>query len=485
MSVAAGGGGGTGDAGHGRKIRGAITTVHRYELPLPREAVWSLMSQVERYRSWWPWLRQFEGEGLSVGDEWRCMVQPPVPYLVRFRVVIDHVEAPGAGPGAGPGRRGGRRDVDARDVAERRPAAGRARTATAAAAGGSRVRGEPAELAGAGQHRAGGRVALRRADRPLRARLGPRLRRTAVHRQGGRARPRRPTLRRREVLLPADPGLRRGGGAGGADRIELRRQGHDHRRRHRLGRGHDRVRRYSQSIERGHEAVKQVVVRVPDGSTSHAAAPAGRNGHRRRGGGCVGVDATPRPTEVVGRGEGDQTTEMESVGASADETQRLEISAVADAPATERLEASAVPTPVPPGLAAAWRRREAPGFTWQAIAGTAAVVFVLALLFVTAVELIAGKPLASIFGSTDTGPTVRNLFNPSPATNSTTTTTSTTTPSSTTTSTTSSSTTTSSTNTTTTTTPSTTGLSGTTTTTNLGATTTTSGSATTTTTSKP
>ncbi len=99
MSGAAGGGGGTGAdadaAGGGRKLRGAITTVHRYELPLPRETVWSLMSKVDRYQSWWPWLRQFEGGGLSVGDEWRCMVQPPVPYLVRFRVVIDHVEPPG------------------------------------------------------------------------------------------------------------------------------------------------------------------------------------------------------------------------------------------------------------------------------------------------------------------------------------------------------------------------------------------------------
>ena len=81
--------------GHaGRTRTGAITTVHRYELPLPCESVWSLIGRVQGYRTWWPWLRQFEGEGLAVGDEWRCTVQPPVPYLVRFRVVIDHVEAP-------------------------------------------------------------------------------------------------------------------------------------------------------------------------------------------------------------------------------------------------------------------------------------------------------------------------------------------------------------------------------------------------------
>jgi hypothetical protein len=92
VSGVAGGGGGNGKAGGKRS--GAITTEHRYELPLPCESVWSLIGQVEGFRSWWPWLRQFEGQGLAVGDEWCCTVQPPVPYLVRFRVVIDHVEPP-------------------------------------------------------------------------------------------------------------------------------------------------------------------------------------------------------------------------------------------------------------------------------------------------------------------------------------------------------------------------------------------------------
>ena len=87
-------GGGNGNGSEAREVRGTITTRHRYELPLEPETVWSLINGVERYRSWWPWLRQFEAGGLSVGDEWRCTVQPPVPYVVRFRVVIDHVEPP-------------------------------------------------------------------------------------------------------------------------------------------------------------------------------------------------------------------------------------------------------------------------------------------------------------------------------------------------------------------------------------------------------
>jgi hypothetical protein len=227
----------------------------------------------------------------------------------------------------------------------------------------------------------------------------------------------------------------------------------------------------SQSIERGHEAVKQVVVRAPEGSTSTLLRRLGGTG--AAGGVASSVDEAA-PTEVIAN-VSDETTEMDSGAASVDETRRLQISAVADAPSIEHLEASTTRVPSVGG-----GRR----FTWPAIAGTAAIVFVVALLFVTAIELIAGKPFASLFGSTDNGPSITQIGR-SPATNSTTTTT--TTPTSTTTSTTSSSTTSStSTSTTSTTTPSTTGLSGTTTTTtNVGATTTTTPGSATTTTSKP
>jgi hypothetical protein len=76
----------------GTERPGTITTVHRYPLPLPRAEVWSLIGQVSRYRSWWPWLRVFEGAALAPGEEWRCEVQPPIPYPVRFRVAIVRLE---------------------------------------------------------------------------------------------------------------------------------------------------------------------------------------------------------------------------------------------------------------------------------------------------------------------------------------------------------------------------------------------------------
>jgi hypothetical protein len=169
----------------------------------------------------------------------------------------------------------------------------------------------------------------------------------------------------------------------------------------------------AQSIERGHEAVKQVAVRAPEASTLLRRL----GGTRASGESASSVDASSAPTEVVGRSEpqgvtAPETVEMASTPAPAGETERLEISATADTPATQRLRATTTPTPTPTQVA---RRTTLPGFSWRAIAGTVAVVFVLALLFITAVELISGKPLSAIFGGADTGTTLKNIVNPSPA----------------------------------------------------------------------
>ena len=178
----------------------------------------------------------------------------------------------------------------------------------------------------------------------------------------------------------------------------------------------------AQSIERGHQAVKQVVVRAPESSSLL----------RKLGGtgasGGASPDASSAPTEVVGRpdpaGRGAaETVEMVSPAPPAGETERLEISAAADAPAAEHLRATTLPMQPSPGRPRAARR-----FTWGAIAGTAAVVFVLALLFITAVELISGQPLSAIFGGADTGTTLHNIVNPPPASTTTSTSTTPTTP---------------------------------------------------------
>jgi hypothetical protein len=208
----------------------------------------------------------------------------------------------------------------------------------------------------------------------------------------------------------------------------------------------------AQSIERGHEAVKQAVVRAPEASTLL----------RKLGGtGASGTAASAEaaPTQVVGRsapedGGSAETVQMESVGAPVGETERLEISATADAPATERLRATTAPMR-PAGTRPGVRR-----FSWRTIAATVGIVFLLALVFITAIELISGKPLSAIFGGSDTGTTLSNLGG-SPGAPTTTTPTST--PAATSTTSTSSTTTTTSATSTTTTTTSPTGESTTTT----------------------
>jgi uncharacterized protein YndB with AHSA1/START domain len=76
------------------QLPGSITSEHRYEFEIGREAVWALISDVDAYQGWWSWLRSFDARGLVAGDEWRCAVQPPVPYAVHFWVRITHVVAP-------------------------------------------------------------------------------------------------------------------------------------------------------------------------------------------------------------------------------------------------------------------------------------------------------------------------------------------------------------------------------------------------------
>jgi hypothetical protein len=170
-----------------------------------------------------------------------------------------------------------------------------------------------------------------------------------------------------------------------------------------------------QSIERTHDAVKQVVVRVPD-----------RTGLLRRLGGtkAAGVtDAEPAASSAL-------TEETASRGASADQGAEPMVAAAPVEPATESLPVNA-PTEALPAAAPVAASAPLRNWRWPAVAGAVAGVFVLALLFVTVVELIAGRPLADLFGDNrGGGTTVERIFQ-SPTTTvapttSTTTTTSTT-----------------------------------------------------------
>lgn len=66
----------------------------RYRLPVPPAELWAALTRVDDYQSWWPWLRGFDATLLAGDEIWDCLVQPPLPYRVRFAVALDEVHAP-------------------------------------------------------------------------------------------------------------------------------------------------------------------------------------------------------------------------------------------------------------------------------------------------------------------------------------------------------------------------------------------------------
>ena len=69
-----------------------VRSDRRYRFPVQPEALWPVLTRVEDYRSWWPWLRGFDGAGFEPGAAWTCVVQPPLPYSLRFRIVLDEID---------------------------------------------------------------------------------------------------------------------------------------------------------------------------------------------------------------------------------------------------------------------------------------------------------------------------------------------------------------------------------------------------------
>jgi hypothetical protein len=54
-------------------------------------SVWTAISRVDQYQEWWPWLHHFDGDALREGERWQCVVKPPLPYRLRFDVVLVEV----------------------------------------------------------------------------------------------------------------------------------------------------------------------------------------------------------------------------------------------------------------------------------------------------------------------------------------------------------------------------------------------------------
>lgn len=72
----------------------AVRSDRRHRFAVGPEELWSAVVQVERYRDWWPWLDGLEDARFTEGERWRCLVRPPLPYVLRFDLVLEEVEAP-------------------------------------------------------------------------------------------------------------------------------------------------------------------------------------------------------------------------------------------------------------------------------------------------------------------------------------------------------------------------------------------------------
>ena len=62
-----------------------------WELDVPPDRFWATISRTGDYKSWWPWLRQFEADGFRQGSHWQAVIQSPLPYVLRVDLVLDEV----------------------------------------------------------------------------------------------------------------------------------------------------------------------------------------------------------------------------------------------------------------------------------------------------------------------------------------------------------------------------------------------------------
>jgi uncharacterized protein YndB with AHSA1/START domain len=64
----------------------------RWRFDVPPDELWRVLSRTGDFPRWWTWLDHFEADGLHAGASARFVVRPPLPYVLRFTVAIDHVE---------------------------------------------------------------------------------------------------------------------------------------------------------------------------------------------------------------------------------------------------------------------------------------------------------------------------------------------------------------------------------------------------------
>ncbi len=62
-----------------------------WELEVGPERFWDTISRTDQYQQWWPWLRRFDADGMAEGSTWVAVIQSPLPYALRVKLVLDEV----------------------------------------------------------------------------------------------------------------------------------------------------------------------------------------------------------------------------------------------------------------------------------------------------------------------------------------------------------------------------------------------------------
>jgi hypothetical protein len=59
-----------------------------WEFAVGPDELWGVLERTDDFRRWWPWLRELSGDGLVPGGRSDCVVRAPIPYTLRFTVVV-------------------------------------------------------------------------------------------------------------------------------------------------------------------------------------------------------------------------------------------------------------------------------------------------------------------------------------------------------------------------------------------------------------
>jgi len=62
-----------------------------WDFAVPRSELWSRLADTSSFSTWWPWLRSFDPVPLEVGATTRCVIGPPLPYVLTIDLEVAHV----------------------------------------------------------------------------------------------------------------------------------------------------------------------------------------------------------------------------------------------------------------------------------------------------------------------------------------------------------------------------------------------------------